>query len=556
MKRTATYTIAVPLALIGVIATLGAAPRFFTDDPLWTEPSSQDAAGVKPWSIDLVVDLTYNQFGHPGDPTPNVRARNLNSVDEVPDGAWFTNRAGLKPLTPEEVFTGPDTSSGPAPGQWTVTSAKSDGITPGFTIKDSTGQRWFIKFDPPGYRAMATGTEVTVTKLFWALGYHVPQNHIAALRRDQLVIDKDAGFTPPGRKKRPMRLSDVDDLLSRADRDRDGSFRVVASRSLEGQVLGGFRFYGTRPDDPNDTVPHEHRRELRGYGVFAAWFNHVDAKAINTMDTLVKQDGRTIVRHNLLDFGSTLGSGGVGPREDWEGYEYLVQPKDVGKQMVSLGFAVPKWRTVDFYRNRAIGSLPKDNTKWHPEMWRPRVPNAAFLRARADDNFWAATKAAGVTDDMIRAAVRAGQFGDEEAEHFLTKAIIERRDAVVRAYLTAINPVSNPALSRDGRLTFSNAAVDARVAKAPTQYKMKWAIFDNATGSTTRDLGETTSTEPSVEAPQGLPRDAGQFVKVQISATGGAHPSWERPVDAWFTRTSSGWTLVGFERLPNGQPGT
>ena len=61
--------------------------------------------------------------------------------------------------------------SGPAPGNWTVIAAKNDGVTPGFRIRDSNGQVWFLKFDPPGYRAMATGTEVVVTKLFWALGY-------------------------------------------------------------------------------------------------------------------------------------------------------------------------------------------------------------------------------------------------------------------------------------------------------------------------------------------------------------------------------------------------
>ena len=37
-------------------------------------------------------------------------------------------------------------------------------------------------------------------------------------------------------------------------------------------------------------MPHEDRRELRGYGVFAAWLNHVDAKAINSLDTLVTDE--------------------------------------------------------------------------------------------------------------------------------------------------------------------------------------------------------------------------------------------------------------------------
>ena len=85
-----------------------------------------------------------------------------------------------------------------------------------------------------------------------------------------------------------MRASDIDALLERADREKDGSYRVVASKALPGKPIGRIRFTGTRPDDPNDLVPHEDRRELRGYGVFAAWLNHVDAKAINTLDTGVR----------------------------------------------------------------------------------------------------------------------------------------------------------------------------------------------------------------------------------------------------------------------------
>src|SRR3954468_12888083 len=146
-----------------------AEPRFYDDDPLWLEPETQDASGAAGVEIDLLYDLSYNLFGRPGDAGVGTRALNVNTVDEVPDSGWFTNRAGRLPLTAADVTRGPDATGGPLPGTWTVTAAKTDGITPGFTVKDSSGTRWFIKFDPPGYRGMATGTEVVVTKLMWAL---------------------------------------------------------------------------------------------------------------------------------------------------------------------------------------------------------------------------------------------------------------------------------------------------------------------------------------------------------------------------------------------------
>ena len=42
--------------------------------------------------------------------------------------------------------------------------------------------------------------------------------------------------------------------------------------------------------------------------MFAAWTNHVDSKAINSLDTLVTENGRTVVRHHLIDFGRRWGA--------------------------------------------------------------------------------------------------------------------------------------------------------------------------------------------------------------------------------------------------------
>jgi len=107
---------------------------------------------------------------------------------------------------------------------------------PGFTIRDSAGVVWFIKVDPPGHNGMATGTEVVATKLFWALGYHVPEVHLAQMHRDDLVVSEEATITTEGGSQRRMRTSDIEGALKRAARDPDGSYRVVASKRIEGPV--------------------------------------------------------------------------------------------------------------------------------------------------------------------------------------------------------------------------------------------------------------------------------------------------------------------------------
>lgn len=545
-RSAATFVTLGALAGATVIGS-AAQPKFLPDDPIRAEYDTEDASGIPFLEVDLFVDFVYNVVTGrvPRDP---VRAKNINSVDEVPDSSWFTNRAGDRPLTVDEISRGPDTSDGPAEGRWTVTSSKSDGVTPGMTIKDARGQKWFLKFDPPGFLGMSTGTEVVVTKLMWALGYHVPENHIAYLRRDQLTVGDGATFVVPGGKPRGMRLTDIDDLLERAGRESDGSYRVVASKALDGTPVGRIRFEGTRPDDPNDIVPHEDRRELRGYGTFAAWLNHVDAKAINSLDTLVTQNGRSFVRHHLIDFGSALGSGGVGPADDWAGTQYLVDGKGTLKQLAGFGFAAPAYHRTAFHESSTLGRLPLHNIAFDPEQWKPRMPNKAFLQARADDKFWAARKLMALSADLIRAAVRAGDFRDPEAEAFLVRALVERRDAIGRRYLTGVNPISDPVLCDDGVLSFWNAAVEFDVARAPDGYLATWSTFDNTTGARGH-IATTTSRGTDMSVPEELPQAPGTFILVELSAVGGEYTAWAKPVQAYYQRTEGAWRLVGFERL-------
>jgi hypothetical protein len=544
--------VAAGLALTAGLGASASNQRFYRDDPIATIVDSQDASKVEAREIDLTYDTLENSFSWPGDRTLDVRAQNLNTADEVPDSTWFTNRVGTRTMTVDELLRGPDTSDGPAPGSWTVIGGKNDGVTPGFRVRDASGQVWFLKFDPPGYRGMATGTEVVVTKLMWALGYHVPEVHLSTLRPEQLTIDEDATITPPSGSRRKFKESDIRTLLRKAHRDPDGSYRVIASRALEGQPVGGFRFYGLRSDDPNDVVPHEHRRELRGYGTFSAWVNHVDSKAINTLDTLVDEGGKKVIRHHLLDFGSTIGSAGVYPREAFEGWEYLIEGKKTLAGIPSLGLFIKNWRTLPLYRARSVGAFPIDHTTWDPERWKPRYANSAFRSARMDDKFWAARRLQGFTNEMLQAVVRVGQFDDPKSEEMLAKFLIDRRNAIVQRYLPAVNPVVDVKLATTGTLTFNNAAVAADLAPAPAEYAVRWLRFDNATGQTTL-LGTTTApgTDCRAAAPTTLLSEPSSYIRVEIAANGGAE-TWAVPVHAYFLREPAEWKLVGFERVPTG----
>lgn len=544
----------IPLAVIGavVIAAVDVLSangrRFYADDPLQREPESQDASAAQEWDIELLADLAINLFATPSRDEPAQRAGNVNTIDEVPDSSWFTNRVGAHPIDPAVLARGPLNGNGPAPGRWSVIAPKKAGAAPGFTMRDAAGEVWFVSFDSAGYPEAATGAILVANKIFWGLGYWQVEHHPITVDRDQLDIAAKASFTPLSGKSRPMRAGDLDDVFVRAHRSPDGTYRAVAGRGVPGRIIGGFRFHGTRPDDPNDVVPHQHRRELRALKVFGAWTNLVDLKAGNTLDTIVADGGRQIVRHYLQDVGSTFGTGANGLREYDEGWEHLVELDLARKRFFRFGLPWLPWHHAKYEPNHSVGRFEGD--VFDPVSWKPRVPTAAFLHARADDEFWAARRVAAFSDEMIDAVVKTARFSRADDERLLAHVLKQRRDKIARAYLTALNPLVNFSLTADGRLTFRNAAVDAAVADPPRDgYLTVWSRFANTTNTEAPIGSVSIAAGGEAIAPGSLPDGRGDFVKIAISARGTAHAVWTRPVDVYFRRADDGWSLVGIERM-------
>ena len=77
-----------------------------------------------------------------------MRALNVNTVDEVPDSSWFTNRIGRRGMTVEEVVNGPDQLARVSLDGWVVSGGKGSGVQPGFRMTDPTGQLYQIEVDP------------------------------------------------------------------------------------------------------------------------------------------------------------------------------------------------------------------------------------------------------------------------------------------------------------------------------------------------------------------------------------------------------------------------
>lgn len=445
-RRTAALILALLACGGGGVASAQRALPYSKEEPIWLdfdmesipEPADYDTG----YLYDFVNGTLFQQVKQLFDIPRHVRkltdnpkeAYNVNVLGEVPDSSWFTNRNGRRRMSLEEIKRGPDEDSGPADGPLTIVRGKTSGISPGFWIRDQRGETYILKFDPPDYPELATAAEVIATKLFYAIGYNVPQNTIFRFRREQLRLDPQARFTDPLGRRRTMTEADLDEILERSARQPDGRYRCLASKLLKGKVKGGFSFLGVRQDDPNDIIPHEHRRDVRGLRIFCAWLAHNDIRVGNTMALYVSEDGRQFLRHYLIDLGSTLGSDTAFPNVPIVGYEYQMDGGEAMKVLLSLGAYQPPW--LDREREVRYPSVGiYSATYFDPPKWKQNFPLVAFENMTELDAYWAAKIVGSFTDEQIRAAVETGELSDSEAARYLAEQIMLRRDKITRYYL-------------------------------------------------------------------------------------------------------------------------
>ncbi len=430
-----------------------------------------------------------------------LEAVNLNPLDEVPDSTWFTNRHARRRLSAGELARGPNLGPPPAAnGTLTVLSGKALGMTAGFIAKDAKGDRYVVKFDAPGYAEVATGAEIVCSKIVHALGWNVAEYHLFTLDPGRLRIGEGAWVKDVYRRKRPMTQGDLRRILERVARQGDGRIRALASRYVPGVPKRPFRTLGVRSDDPNDTVFHEDRRELRGLRVVAAWINFTDARRGNFYDSFVRpgggDEGPGVLRHYLLDFSNALGSG----NDDWKhpryGHEYLVDPPKVLFRLITLGFWKPPWAELPL-THPALGYF--ESSTFDPEEWRPTYLNPHFDRATMRDLYWGAKLVSSLRDEDLRIVVHAGEWSDPTAENLLARILGERRERIARAYFDfrRINPVDDFAV-RDGELRLVDLAVrTGLVAASDARYRHRaphgdWSVRGTPLVPLPREGGPST----------------------------------------------------------------
>jgi hypothetical protein len=546
VRRSAARAAVVMAMLAFALVARAAAPRFFPDDPLQIDDDRAfDASGAREIDGSNAYDFAEHTFLKRGDRS-DVRAVNVNTIDEVPDSTWFTNRIGVRDLPLDAIVRGPNQLDVDNVDNWPIVQEKSSGLTTGYRIVDPSGHLYQVKLDPPEHPEMASAAEVIGAAIYHAVGYNVVQGFIVEIDPERIVVAPTATTVDMTGRRRPLTRRDIDKLLARGARLPNGKYRATLSRFADGKPLGYFKYYGTRPDDPNDIHPHEHRRELRGNRVFSAWLNHDDSRGINSLDMLEQAQGRGFIRHYMFDFGSIMGSGSTMAQAPRAGNEYILEWAPALKTLATFGLYVRPWITVDYWEGaKSVGRFEGDF--FDPLAWRPEYPNPAFDNMRADDAFWAARLVAKFSDERIRAIVGKARYGEPGAADHITSTLIKRREKVLRTWLTQVNPLTDGRLAADGTLTFENAAIAARVAAPGAAYDLAWSRFDNAAGAPVGSPISMRTNEPRASAPAAL-LDGAAFVTVAVRTVHPDYPHWNAPVTFTFRRIAAGWQTVGLER--------
>jgi len=379
---------------------------------------------------------------------PGGEAANVNSLDELPDSSWFTNRIGSRPFPPSELARGYCAQTPALPvdlpdGSWVIDRGKGDGATPGFRIDVKGVGKFSLKSDDFFSPEKASAAEAIVSRLYYAAGYSVPCYFVVYFRPSLLKLTPGLTYRTNIGRVSPFDAAALDRLLARLPR-RGELVRMGVSVWLPGRTLGPFTYQGTRDDDPRDVVPHEDRRDLRAMRLLASWVNHFDSREENSMETWVtraddEDASPGFVQRWLLDFGDCLGS-------QWTidefarrlGHSFYFDPGYILADWFTFGLIERPWDRA-YSLDYMFPYFRSDN--FVPERWKTGYPNPAFARMTEVDAAWMARIIARFTPEHLQAAIAAGKFSGQSHADLLFSILLERRRRILKRYLERVSPI-------------------------------------------------------------------------------------------------------------------
>ena len=220
------------------------------------------------------------------------------------------------------------------------------------------------------------------------------------------------------------------------------------------------------------------------------------------------------------------------------------------KRLVSLGFFIEPWQTVQYVEHPAIGRFEGD--AFEPPGWRPRVPDRR-VPARTRRRYVLGRPPRGGLHrrhDSQR-VVRTGGYSDPAAEELLADVLIKRRQKIADAYLPADQPA--------GRLRALRRwppQLPQRGGGRRRRHGARGRLPRELVGIRQRD-GAGALARPGHDGRVGRDRGARRPARPRRRVC--PHPGFrararsrgmDPPGRRVLQRTANGWRLVGLERTP------
>lgn len=340
----------------------------------------------------------------------------------------------------------------------------SYGTTPGFSMR--CGEK-IIKVKFGENENQKRDTEVAVTRLYGALGFHVEPNDYAPeirlaydrrlllefnSRKDLTFTITALGFIPIYRKRvqttqdpfryirsavlkegtvlsaealarRLIRPEILQRSARAARRHPKGTspehYRADAAlfeRTLDHLVLEEANIQARDSGGKNigpwawDRLDHSGKRELRGAGLLFAWVNCFDARWDNNRLKLVDGGGGAQLRHVISDLGNALG---------------LADNFKVVAQGLVNDFP---WT---FTEAPVIDRKGRQRKPFRIVRYQPIFDNGAFRAMTVDDARWMARLIAQLTENQLEQALIAAGYTSAEVRLY-TEKLVSRRDRMIQ----------------------------------------------------------------------------------------------------------------------------
>lgn len=424
-------------------------------DPTKDDPDHKNCAPaeyISPFIWDQVDNVLFARISRALAIHTTGEAANVNSLDEVADSAWFTNKPrgtgshddAPGACKPEDMLA---EAADVKPGEWVIDHGKDNGSTLGFRVNIPGKGKYMLKADDEGLPERASAASVIGAAIYDELGFNTSCEQVVLFKKEQLKLTPGLKVFDNEGLSHPFDEAALDKALNSTTHLPGGLIRMQGSKWLPGKTLGPFRYIGMRADDPNDVIDHAERRELRGSRILAAWIGHWDAREQNSMDVWFSTNAKDKaaspghVLHYILDTSDAMGGAvGIDEMSRRLGHSYNFDFADVIESIFTFG-------VIEFPWDRATELPGKEKFSYFstrdfsPGGWKPLYPNPAFLAMTEHDAAWMARKLARFGPEDIERIVKLGRWQNPDDVRFLVNTLDVRLHRLLVRYFSKLSPL-------------------------------------------------------------------------------------------------------------------